>query len=106
MLSLAAIEPGVDLLLEAGMECRLRAKSIAQTEYLISLWEAILQLLGFFTLNSPRAFCQPAGSHVSLGHDEGLRIDLALIHDMKVLPISAAPTTFASASQSDSHNFC
>ncbi len=83
VLSLAAIEPGVDLLLEAGME-RLRAKSIAQTEYLISLWEAILQPLGF-TLNSPRDVSL-RGSHVSLGHEEGLRIDLALIHDMKVLP--------------------
>ncbi|MFN8445208.1 MAG: kynureninase [Caldilineaceae bacterium] len=83
ILSLAPIEAGVDLLLEAGME-RLRAKSVAQTEYLIGLWEAILQPLGF-TLNSPRDAAQ-RGSHVSLGHAEGLRIDLALIHDMKVLP--------------------
>lgn len=83
ILSLAAIETGVDLLLEAGIE-HLRAKSIAQTEYLIELWQTLLQPLGF-TLNSPR---DPAvrGSHVSLGHEEGLRIDLALIHDMKVLP--------------------
>lgn len=83
ILSLAPIEVGVDLLLEAGME-RLRAKSVAQTEYLIGLWEAVLQPFGF-TLNSPRDAAQ-RGSHVSLGHAEGLRIDLALIHDMKVLP--------------------
>jgi kynureninase len=83
MLSLAAVEPAVDLLIEAGVE-RLRAKSIRQTDYLIALWEALLAPLGV-TLNSPR---DPTmrGSHVSLGHPEGLRIDLALIHDMKVIP--------------------
>src|SRR3954454_23331717 len=36
ILSLTAAEPGVDLLLEAGMD-RLREKSVAQTEYLIRL---------------------------------------------------------------------
>ena len=83
MLSLAAIEPAVDLLLEAGIE-RLRTKSVAQTEYLIALWEAWLAPLGV-TLNSPR---DPArrGSHVSLGHPEGLRIDRALIEEMNVIP--------------------
>jgi kynureninase len=83
VLSLLLIEPGVDLLLEAGMDA-LRAKSTAQTEYLIGLWEAVLAPLGF-TLNSPRNASR-RGSHVSLGHAEGLRIDLALIEDMQVLP--------------------
>ena len=83
MLSLAAIEPAVDLLLEAGLD-RLRAKSVQQTEYLIGLWEALLAPLGM-ALNSPR---DPArrGSHVSLGHPEGLRIDRALIEEMNVIP--------------------
>jgi kynureninase len=83
VLSLLAVEPGVDLLLEAGIE-RVRAKSIAQTEFLIRLWERELRTLGF-TLNSPR---DPArrGSHVSLGHPEALRIDRALIEEMGVLP--------------------
>ena len=83
MLSLAAVEPAVDLLLEAGLD-RLRAKSVQQTEYLIALWQALLAPLGV-TLNSPR---DPArrGSHVSLGHPEGLRIDRALIEDMDVIP--------------------
>ncbi len=83
MLSLAAIEPAVDLLLEAGLD-RLRAKSVAQTEYLIALWESELAPLGF-TLNSPR---NPArrGSHVSLGHPEALRIDRALIEELNVIP--------------------
>jgi kynureninase len=83
MLSMAAVEPALDLLLEAGLD-RLRAKSVAQTEYLIELWEALLAPLGV-ALNSPR---DPArrGSHVSLGHPEGLRIDRALIEEMNVVP--------------------
>lgn len=83
MLSLAAVEPGVDLLLEAGME-RLRAKSVRQTEYLIALWEELLKPLGV-ALNSPRD-SRYRGSHVSLGHPEGLRIDRALIEEMNVIP--------------------
>ncbi len=83
LLSLAAIEPSVELLLEAGMD-RLRAKSVQQTEYLIALWEAWLKPLGV-SLNSPR---DPAvrGSHISLGHPDGLRIDRALIEQMNVIP--------------------
>ncbi|MGQ0603095.1 MAG: kynureninase [Anaerolineales bacterium] len=83
MLSLAAVEPGVELLLEAGIE-RLRAKSLRQTEYLIALWEALLHPLGV-SLNSPRDSAN-RGSHVSLGHPEGLRIDRALIEVMNVIP--------------------
>ncbi len=81
--ALSLIEPGVDLLLEAGIDA-VRAKSVQQTEYLIDLWEDLLAPLGF-SLNSPREARQ-RGSHVSLGHAEGLRIDLALIHDFNVLP--------------------
>ncbi len=83
MLSTAAIEPAVELVLEAGLD-RLRAKSVAQTEYLIALWEDWLAPLGV-ALNSPRDSAQ-RGSHVSLGHPEGLRIDRALIEDMAVIP--------------------
>ncbi len=83
ILSLSAVEPGVELLLEAGVE-RLRARSVRLSEYLIARWEERLAPLGF-RLNSPR---DPArrGSHVSLGHADGLRINLALIHNQKVLP--------------------
>jgi len=83
VLSLAAVEPGVDLLLEVGME-RLRERSVRLSEYFVALWEARLAPLGF-RLNTPRQSAR-RGSHVSLGHDEGLRINLALIHEMKVLP--------------------
>lgn len=83
ILALSAVEPAIDLLLEAGIE-RLRAKSIAQTEYLIALWAELLQPVGV-TLNSPRDHHQ-RGSHVSIGHAEALRIDRALIEDLKVIP--------------------
>jgi kynureninase len=83
MLSLLAIEGGVDILLEAGIE-NVRAKSIAQTEYMIALYDAWLKPFGV-TLHSPRD-ANARGSHVSFGHPDGLRIDRALIEDMRVIP--------------------
>jgi len=83
LLSLAGIEPGVDLLLNAGIPT-LRTKSIQQTEYLIALWEAWLKPRGF-TLASPRD-PQWRGSHVCLAHPDGWRINRVLIEQMKVLP--------------------
>lgn len=88
ILSLIAIEPSVDLMLKAGIE-RLRAKSVAQTEYLIALWQAVLEPLGF-ELASPRD-SERRGSHVSLAHPEGLRIDRALVERMKIVPDFRAP---------------
>jgi len=83
ILSLSAIEDGVDMLLEAGME-KVRAKSVRQSDYLIALFDRLLAPLGF-RLNSPRDAAR-RGSHVSLGHPEGRRISQALINDMAVLP--------------------
>lgn len=83
ILSLAAVEPGVDLLLAAGM-ARVRAKSARQTAYLLALWRAFLQPLGF-TLKSPLA-AEQRGSHVTFGHPEGLRISQALKEEMRVIP--------------------
>jgi kynureninase len=83
ILSLAAIEPGVALVAAAGVD-RLRAKSVAQTEFLIRLWEVYLRPLGF-TLNSPRD-PERRGSQVALGHPEGMRISRALIEQKKVIP--------------------
>jgi kynureninase len=88
VLSLACIEPGVDLVLEASMD-RIRAKSVRQTEFLISLWESRLKPLGV-SLNSPRD-SRVRGSHVSFGHPEALRIDKALIEEMNVIPDFRAP---------------
>jgi kynureninase len=83
ILSLLAVEPGVDLLLEAGME-GLRAKSLRQTGYLIELFDQRLAPLGF-SLGSPREDAQ-RGSHVSVRHPEGYRINRALIDELNVLP--------------------
>lgn len=83
ILSMLTMEPGVDLILAAGMD-RLREKSVKQTEYLIQLFDAALAPLGF-TLGTPR---DPSrrGSHVSIRHPEGYRINQALINDMQVIP--------------------
>ncbi len=88
VLSLALIEPGVDLLLEAGLD-RVRAKSVRQTEFLIELWEALLAPLGF-ELRSPREAAR-RGSHVALGHPEGWRINRALVERLNVIPDFRAP---------------
>jgi kynureninase len=83
VLSLALIEPGVDLVIEAGID-RIRAKSLGQTEYLVQRYDAWLAELGY-TLNSPRDG-RSRGSHVALGHPEGLRISRALKQFMNVVP--------------------
>ncbi len=82
-LSLLAIEPAIELTLEAGIE-RIRKKSVGLTSYLIALADVLLAPLGF-ELGSPR---DPArrGSHVSVRHAEGYRITRALIEEMDVIP--------------------
>ena len=88
MLSLLAIEPAIDLLLEVGIE-RIRRRSIQLTSYMITLVETILAPLGF-SLGSPRDADQ-RGSHVSIRHAEGYRINRTLIEEMKVIPDFRAP---------------
>ena len=92
MLSMKALEPAVDILIEAGIE-RLRAKSVRQTEYLISLANQWLLPLGF-SLGTPRQ-AEMRGSHVSLRHPEAYRISRALIESpppaIKVIPDFRAP---------------
>ncbi|MCK6626842.1 MAG: kynureninase [Anaerolineae bacterium] len=92
MLSMKAVEPALDILLEAGM-ARLRAKSIRQTEYLIFLAEQWLEPLGF-TIGTPRQ-AEMRGSHVSLRHAESYRLNRALIEAeppaVKVIPDFRAP---------------
>ena len=83
ILSLAAAEAGVDLALEAGIGPA-RAKSVAEGEFLVRLWEALLEPHGV-TLRSPREAAR-RGSHVSFGHPEGLAMDRALIEEMRVIP--------------------
>ena len=83
ILSLLAIEPGLDLLLTAGLE-RIRRKSVRLTSYLVYLLETVLAPLDF-ALGSPRDPAQ-RGSHVSIRHREGYRINRVLIEEMGVLP--------------------
>ncbi len=82
VLSLAMIEPGVDLLLEAGMET-VRAVSLGMTAFLIERFDSDLAPRGFRLL-SPRD--ERRGSHVTVGHPDGLAIDLALIAEQGVIP--------------------
>ena len=83
VLSMLAMEASLDIVLQAGIE-RIRRKSIAQTSYLIDLFDARLAPLGF-TLGTPR---DPArrGSHVSIRHPDGYRINRALIEEMDLIP--------------------
>jgi kynureninase len=83
ILSTLAMEEGLDILLEAGMD-RLRNKSIRLSSYLVDLVDAILVPLGF-SLGSPRHPAQ-RGSHVSIRHPEGYRINRVLIEEMKMIP--------------------
>jgi kynureninase len=83
MLSMAALEAALNPMLEAGIR-RLREKSIGLTQYAIELSDAWLAPLGF-TLGSPRA-PELRGSHVSVRHPDGYRINRALIEEMNVIP--------------------
>lgn len=83
ILSLQAIESGVDILLEAGIP-RLREKSIQLSTYLIDLFDAKLAPLGF-ALGTPREIAQ-RGSHISLRHANAYQINRALIENMNVIP--------------------
>jgi kynureninase len=83
VLSATALEAALGPVLEAGIE-RIREKSIALTEYAISLFGARLAGLGF-AMGSPRESAR-RGSHISLRHPEGYRINRALIEEMNVIP--------------------
>lgn len=83
ILSLAAIETGVAITLEAGLE-RLHAKAVGLSEFFIELAGTHLQPLGF-QLASPRDAAQ-RGSHVSLRHPDGWRIVKAMIDRGKIIP--------------------
>lgn len=94
ILSMAGIEPALEILLEAGMEA-LRTKSVAQTDYLIYLAQEDLLPLGY-GLGTPLDSSQ-RGSHVSLRHPEAYRICRALIDpqpgdtELRVIPDFRAP---------------
>jgi kynureninase len=88
MLSLLTMEAALEPTLQAGMDA-IRAKSILMTDYASFLTEAWLAPFGF-SLGSPR---DPAmrGSHLSIRHADGYRINRALIEEMNVIPDFRAP---------------
>jgi kynureninase len=92
VLSMTAVQTGVELSLEAGME-KLREKSISQTEYMIGLFDEWLAPLDF-SLGSPRN-ANLRGSHISLRHPQAYRITRALIESpapaVRVIPDFRAP---------------
>jgi kynureninase len=88
ILSLAAIEAGIDAVADAGID-RIRAKSESLTEFFVTQSEDHLAPLGF-ELASPRD-ASLRGSHVSLSHPEAWTIDQALIELGKVIPDFRAP---------------
>lgn len=83
ILSTLAMEAGLEILQEARIE-RIRRKSVLLTSYLVYLMETSLVPWGF-TLGSPK---EPSrrGSHVSIRHPEGYRVNRVLIEEMGVLP--------------------
>jgi kynureninase len=84
ILSMRAVEPGIRMLLEAGMD-QIRKKSIAQTELLIELCDQVLSPLGF-VLGSPRESSR-RGSHIALRHPEANRINKAMISPKEGHPV-------------------
>jgi kynureninase len=80
VLSLAAVEPGLDLILEAGVEA-LREKSILQTRFLLEMITEILLPYGF-QIASPTE-SRKRGSHISVRHPDGYRINRAMIEPIQ-----------------------
>jgi kynureninase len=75
VLSMAPIDGALMPIEEAGLE-RIRAKSLAMTEFLIEAADAELTELGF-TIGSPRE-AKRRGGHVSLQHPDAQPMSLAL----------------------------
>lgn len=71
VLSMAAIGPGVEMVVRAGVH-RIREKSMALTALAVDLYDAWLANDGF-RLASPRK-PQQRGSHVTLSHPDAVRI--------------------------------
>jgi kynureninase len=83
MISLLTMEAALEPLLKAGMDS-LRAKSILMTDYAAFLTESLLAPFGF-SLGSPMDSAR-RGSHISIRHADGYRINRALIEEMNVIP--------------------
>ncbi|RYG32066.1 aminotransferase class V-fold PLP-dependent enzyme [bacterium] len=76
ILALAALEMGVALCAETGIES-IRARSLAQTDAFIEWFDEVGESYGL-RLDSPRSH-RERGAHILFGHPEAWRINLALI---------------------------
>lgn len=76
IISLGAIEPGLDIILEAGMNS-INTKSNKQSSFLIDLIQHYLIPLEF-QIASPLDITK-RGSHISITHNESYRINRAMI---------------------------
>lgn len=88
ILSLAAVEPGVDLTCEAGI-AKLRERSWQLMERFFQQYDERLKPLGF-ELVTPRDR-EASGSHVSLSHIDGWQITQDLISGHQVVPDFRGP---------------
>jgi len=88
MISLLTMEAALEPTLSAGMDA-IRSKSILVTNYASFLTDTWLVPLGFI-LGSPRDSAI-RGSHISIRHADGYRINRALIEEMNVIPDFRAP---------------
>jgi len=77
------MESALEPLLQAGMDS-IRAKSILMTDYASFLTDDLLAPFGF-SIGSPRDSAK-RGSHISIRHADGYRINRALIEEMNVIP--------------------
>lgn len=82
IISVVAIEPAIDMLIEAGIE-KVRKKSNELTNYFLYLYNKHLRKYDF-TLVTPQDSTK-RGSHISLGHGKALEISLAL-RNINVIP--------------------
>lgn len=88
VLSTSAIEPGLDLILEAGLDW-IRERSIALSEYFIQGFDRSLGALGY-RLATPRD-ASMRGSHVSVSHPQGWQITQDLVRGYRVIPDFRGP---------------
>lgn len=88
MISMLIMEAALEPLLQAGIDS-LREKSVLMTDYASFLTQTWLGPFGF-SLGSPVDSAM-RGSHISIRHPEGYRINRALIEEMNVIPDFRAP---------------
>ncbi|MDZ7613770.1 MAG: hypothetical protein U5K51_08790 [Flavobacteriaceae bacterium] len=76
ILSMAAMEPGISIILEAGVE-NLRLKSLKQSNFLLRMIISELIPYGFVIASPENA--DERGSHISIQHEKGYQICQAMI---------------------------